>query len=139
MEHQMSDGLSDHRHGAALPANSALVASLLGLAGCAWLISARLATPDMRLGVLTGAAMTSTGSPMGMPSSLSMGLGGFIVTWTVMMVAMMIPSLVPAVRTFDAWARTTGRSGGATGLFIAAYLLVWSTIGVVAYLLVQAL
>jgi predicted metal-binding membrane protein len=139
MEHQMSDGLSGHRHGAALPTNSALVALLLGVAGGAWLISARLAMPEMRLGVLTGATTMSAGSQMGMPSSLSMGLGEFIVTWTVMMVAMMVPSLVPTVRAFDAWARTTGPSGGATVLFVAGYLLVWSTIGIVAYLIVQAL
>jgi predicted metal-binding membrane protein len=139
MEQKMSDGLSGHRHGAALPAGSALVALLLGLAGGAWLISARLATPDMRVGVLTAAAMMSAGSQMGMPGSTSMGLSAFIATWTVMMVAMMVPSLVPAVRTFDTWARTTGLSGGATVLFVTGYLLVWSTIGAVAYLIVQAL
>jgi predicted metal-binding membrane protein len=139
MEHEMSDGLSDYRRAAALPAGSALVAILLGLAGGAWLISARLATPDMRMGVLTGAAMMSARSPMGMPSSMSMGLSAFIAIWTVMMVAMMVPSLVPAVRTFDTWAHSTGLSGGATVLFVTWYLLVWSAIGAVAYLIVQAL
>jgi predicted metal-binding membrane protein len=93
----------------------------------------------MRLGVLTGAATMSTGNQMGMPGAMAMGLGVFIATWTVMMVAMMVPSLVPTVRAFDAWARTTGPSGGATVLFVAGYLLVWSTVGIVAYLIVQAL
>jgi hypothetical protein len=51
-----------------------------------------------------------------------------------MMVAMMVPSLVPAVRTFDTWAHSTGLSGGATVLFVTWYLLVWSAIGAVAYL-----
>ena len=139
MEHRMSDRLSGHRDGAALPASSALVAILLGLSGGAWLISARLATPDMRLGVLTGAARMSARSPMGMPSSMSMGLSGFIATWTVMMVAMMVPSVVPAVRAFDTLARTKGQSGGATVLFVTGYFVVWSTIGAVAYLVVQAL
>src|SRR5436309_2881354 len=98
MEHKLSNGLGGHRRAAALPAGSALVAFLLLAAGCAWLISARLAMPDMRLGVLTGAAMTSAGSPMGMPSAMAMGLSVFIATWTVMMVAMMVPSVIPAVR-----------------------------------------
>jgi predicted metal-binding membrane protein len=115
------------------------VAILLGLAGGAWLISARLATPDMRLGVLTGAATMSAGGQMGVPGPMSMGLGGFIATWTVMMVAMMVPSLVPAARAFDTWARATGQAGGAIALYMTGYLLVWSTIGVVAYLVVQAL
>jgi len=137
----MSDGLSGYRDGASLAASSALVAILLGVAGSAWLISARLATPDMRLGMLTGAAMVSARSQMGMPgsTSMSMGLSVFIATWTVMMVAMMVLSTIPAVRTFDTAARTTGQPGGATVLFLAGYLLVWSMIGAVAYLIVQAL
>jgi predicted metal-binding membrane protein len=139
VEHKMSDGLSGHRHGAALPTDSALVAILLGVAGCAWLTNARLATPDMRFGVLTGASPMSARGQMGMPGAMSMGLSGFIATWTVMMVAMMIPSLVPAVRTFDTWARATGQSGSATVLFIMGYLLVWGAIGGVAYLIVHAL
>lgn len=135
----MSDGLSGHRHGAALPADSALVAILLGLAGCAWLISARLATPDMRLGVLTGASPMFGRSQMGIPGSMSMSPGVFIATWTVMMVAMMVPSMVPAVRAIDRWAHATGHSVGAAALYSTGYLLVWSTIGGVAYLVVQAL
>lgn len=135
----MSDGLTANRDGAALPASSALVAILLGVACCAWLISARLATPEMRLGILTGAAPVPARSQMGMPGSMSMSLSVFIATWTIMMVAMMLPSLVPAVRAFDTWVRATGRSGGATVLFVMGYLLVWSTIGALAYLMVQGL
>jgi predicted metal-binding membrane protein len=55
------------------------------------------------------------------------------------MVAMMVPSVLPAARTFDSAVRTTGPSGGATLLFLAGYLLVWSAIGAVAYPIVQAL
>jgi predicted metal-binding membrane protein len=139
MEHRTRDRLTGHRGDAPLPAGNALVAILLGLAVGAWLISARLATPDMRLGILTGASMMSARSQMGMPGAMSLSLDVFIATWTVMMVAMMVPSFVPAVRTFDTWARTTGQPGGATVLFIAGYLLVWSAIGGIAYLVVQAL
>ncbi len=63
----------------------------------------------------------SASSRMGMPGSTSMGLSVFIATWTIMMVAMMVPSVVPAVRTFDTWARTTGQSGGATVLCVTMH------------------
>jgi predicted metal-binding membrane protein len=139
MERKTSDRLTGNRDGAPLPAGRALAAILLGVAGGAWLISARPAMPDMRLGVLTGASMPAAPSRMDMPGPMSMGLGVFIGSWTVMMVAMMVPSLVPAVRTFDARARTLGLSSSATILFVTGYLLVWSTIGGVAYLVVQAL
>lgn len=138
MERATSGTLHDHRAGAPLPSGSALAAILLGVAGGAWLISARLATPDMRLGLLTGTSSMSASSPMGTPGSMAMGLGTFIATWTVMMVAMMLPSLVPAAGTFDVWARATGQAGGATVRFMAGYLLVWSAIGGIAYLVVQA-
>lgn len=139
MAHTTSDGPTGHRAGAALPAGSALVAILLGVAGGAWLVSARLATPDMRLGVLTGASPMLASSQIGMPpGEMSMGLGLFIATWAVMMVAMMLPSFIPAVKMFDDWAHTEGQPGGATVLFLAGYLLVWSAVGGVAYLAVQA-
>jgi predicted metal-binding membrane protein len=141
MAHTTSDGPTGQRAGAALPAGSALVAVLLGVVGGAWLASARLATPDMRLGVLTGAGAApmavSASSQMDMPGTMSMGLGVFIGAWTLMMVAMMVPSFIPAVRMFDIWARTRGQSGGTTALFLAGYLLVWSAIGGGAYLAVQ--
>src|SRR5262249_46303368 len=89
--HTTRDGPSGRRAGAALPSGSALVAVLLVVEGGAWLLSARLATPDMRLGVLTGPATMSASRQMGMPAAMSMGLGVFIGTWTVMMVAMMVP------------------------------------------------
>jgi predicted metal-binding membrane protein len=108
------------------------------VAGGAWLVSARLATADMRQGVLTGASTMSASSQMGMPGAMSMGLAMFIATWAVMMVAMMVPSFVPAVRVFDTWART-GQPGGATVVFLAGYLLVWSAVGSIAYLAVLAL
>src|SRR5262245_37403951 len=98
MAHMTSDGPTEHPASATLPAGSALVAVLLGVAGGAWLVSAQLATPDMRLGVLTAVSMMSASSQMGMPGAISMGLGAFVVTWAVMMVAMMVPSFIPTVR-----------------------------------------
>src|SRR5262249_49278583 len=106
--------------------------------GGAWLVSARLAAPDMRLGMLTGASTMSSSGQMGMPGAMSMGLGVFLGTWTIMMVAMMVPSFVPTLRVFDTWARTDGQPSGATVLLLAGYLLVWSAVGGVAYVAVQA-
>jgi predicted metal-binding membrane protein len=80
----------------------------------------------------------SASRQMGTPAAMSIGPGVFIGTWTVMMVAMMVPSFVPAVRRFDTWVRTDGQPGGATALLLAGYLLVWSAVGGVAYLAVQA-
>jgi predicted metal-binding membrane protein len=139
MAHTTSHRLTGHRAGAALPAGSALVAILLGVAGGAWLVSARLAMPDMRLGVLTGASTMAPPSQMGMSGAMSMGLGVFISTWTLMMVAMMVPSVVPAVRIFATRARTTVQASSPATLLIVGYLLVWSAMGGVAYLIVHAL
>lgn len=139
MERTTTGGLGGYRANTLRPDGRALVAILLGVAGGAWLISARLATPHMRLGVLTGASMMSASSPMGVSDAPCMGLSPFIAAWMVMMVAMMLPSSIPAVRTYDTWARTTRQAGGAPVLFITGYLLVWSAIGGIAYLVVQAL
>jgi predicted metal-binding membrane protein len=137
--YRTSDGLTYTPYGAPRPAGGALTAILLGLAGGAWLISARSAMPDMRLGVLTGSSMPAASGHMAMPGSMSMSLGDFMVTWLVMMTAMMIPSVLPVVRRFDRWACATGQLGGAAVLFLTGYLLVWGAIGGIAYLVVQAL
>lgn len=107
-----------------------LVGSLLGLAAVAWIATAQLSSPGMRVGLLTReAGFPSTASP-----SLSMPvLAFFLLTWVVMMVAMMFPTVVPVVLTFDRWVRRTGRSRLATALFSGGYLLVWSSIGLVFY------
>ncbi|GAA3743951.1 DUF2182 domain-containing protein [Salinactinospora qingdaonensis] len=111
-----------------------LVAALLGLAALAWAVTGQLAEPHMRFGLLTGAG-EMRGQGGGAGSTLTV-LGLFLVTWTVMMVAMMLPSALPAVVTYDRWAQRTGRSRGATLLFVSGYLLSWAAAGVVAYLLI---
>ena len=67
-----------------------LAGALFTLAASAWTLTHLMGTPEMRVGVLTGA------QPMGdmMPAGL-MGAALFEVTWIVMMAAMMLPSLVP--------------------------------------------
>lgn len=61
------------------------------------------------------------------PASSPHGLGFYISTWTVMMMAMMLPSAMPAVLA------SRGRAWFACG-----YLAVWAAAGLVAYATVEA-
>ena len=82
---------------------AALIGVLLGLSVIAWFATGHLRGSDMRLGLLTGSASLSSMPGDGTHSTGLMGL--FLVTWVVMMVAMMFPAIVPVVITFDRWVR----------------------------------
>jgi predicted metal-binding membrane protein len=113
-----------------------VVGLLLVLSALAWFATARLSTPEMRLGVLTGSgSMDGMSSMEGMGSTpqASMAPALFMATWMVMMVAMMSPAVSPVVITFDRWLARTGRSRAATLVFVAAYLAVWGAAGLLAY------
>jgi predicted metal-binding membrane protein len=114
----------------------ALVAGLTGLCAVAWLATAYLATPDMRVGLLTGSA-TASMAPMAMSSPLA--LGPFMATWIAMMVAMMVPAVAPVIVALDQWARASSRARASTPVFVAGYFLVWSASGLVAYALLSVL
>jgi predicted metal-binding membrane protein len=60
---------------------------------------------------------------MGMGSGLG-SLSFFVVTWTVMMAAMMLPSALPAAR---------GLVGGAPFAFAVSYVTVWGLVGFAAF------
>jgi predicted metal-binding membrane protein len=67
------------------------------------------------------------------------GLGVFVAVWTVMMVAMMLPSTAPMILTFAAaQARRDRNVAVPTWMFVAGYLLVWAYAGLVVYLLIYA-
>jgi len=74
----------------------------------------------------------------------SAAAAGFLAMWTVMMVAMMLPSLVPMLLRYRQ-AVGAGRAGGAgrlgrlTALVGLAYFAVWSAVGAAAYPLGVAL
>ena len=99
---------------AAVRARLGLVALLLALAGLAWWATVRqMAGMDAGPGTDLGA------------------LGWFTAVWVVMMAAMMFPSVAPTVALY---ARMTRRRNPARPLlFTAAYLVVWSAVGVVSY------
>jgi predicted metal-binding membrane protein len=85
---------------------------VVGVAVAAWALTAnRMAGMDAAPGAELG------------------GLGWFAISWLLMMTAMMLPALMPAV---IACVRRAGRPGEA-GPFVAGYLAVWLGAGLVAY------
>jgi predicted metal-binding membrane protein len=68
---------------------------------------------------------------MRMPGQSWPGLAGtFIGMWSVMMVAMMLPSLLPMLSRYR---HRVGAHGGFTALAAAGYFSVWTMLGVVAF------
>jgi predicted metal-binding membrane protein len=63
-------------------------------------------------------------------------LPAFLLAWLAMMAAMMLPAVVPAVRLY---ARASARTAAPTPFFLAGYLLVWTGLGVPAYLAWRAI
>ncbi len=100
-----------------------ILALLLVLAAAAWaLLVWQAATADPAM------AMTPT---MGMGASL------FLAIWVAMMVAIMFPTAAPMILTFarvQAGKRQQDQPFVPTWIFVAAYLFVWSALGVVAFL-----
>ena len=71
---------------------------------------------------------------------LTMGMGAalFVAMWVVMMVAMMFPTAAPMILTFatvQAGKQQRGQSSVPTWVFVAAYMVVWTLFGVLAYAL----
>ncbi|MDR7613197.1 MAG: DUF2182 domain-containing protein [Armatimonadota bacterium] len=69
-------------------------------------------------------------------------LGIFVVAWTLMTVAMMLPGSLPLVRLFGILVRERAGHGRLVAGLVAGYLLVWAGFGVAAFvgdLLVHAL
>jgi predicted metal-binding membrane protein len=100
---------------------AALLAALFVLAAVAWVATAdRMAGMDMGPGTDPGT------------------LGFFVISWLVMMAAMMFPSITPMVLVF-ARIGSRRRERGAvdeavsTWIFVVGYLLVWAVFGVLAY------
>ncbi len=99
----------------------AILTSLLGLAVIAWLL-----THERMLGMDAGPG-TDPGS-----------LGFYLVSWVVMMSAMMFPSIVPMVLTFGFVQRRQHDRGSIehavfSWVFVGGYLLTWTAFGLLAY------
>ena len=96
-----------------------MVAALLACAAAAWLIT-----------------ISQAGS-MGMGGIAAMGAGLFLITWLVMMVAMMFPSVAPMTLAFASVTRSRGEGIVPTAVFVLGYLLVWTAAGVVPLVVLQ--
>ena len=103
------------------PVASVTVAALLVCAAAAWLLTAWQAR-SMGMG---GMAMTAVWL--------------FLVTWLLMMVAMMFPSVAPMVLAHARVVRSRGEGAWATGAFVVGYLVVWTAAGLVPLAVIQAL
>jgi predicted metal-binding membrane protein len=104
-----------------------LPALLLGVAAIGWWWSA-LTARDM------GGSAAADGMSMG---AGSMSFLAFLAAWVAMMAAMMLPAVLPVVRLYG---RAAARGTVAPILvFVAGYLLVWSAVGVPAFLAWHAL
>jgi predicted metal-binding membrane protein len=69
----------------------------------------------------------------GASASLAVGAAAFTVGWTLMIVAMMLPSSVPLVVTFGALVRRRRQPARLVALLLVGYLMVWAGFGFVAW------
>ena len=99
-----------------------IVGLLLVLAAVAWgILIWQSATTDAQMRGLT----------MGMEAPV------FLAIWVVMMVAMMFPTAAPMILMFHqvhAGKRQRGQSFVSTWVFVAAYLIIWTLFGALAYI-----
>jgi predicted metal-binding membrane protein len=104
------------------PTQIGLVMLLLASSVVAWLL-----TDDRMAGMDHG-----PGSDLG-------SFGFYASVWVVMMAAMMFPSIAPIVRSYglvQARRRQRASLAPATVLFVAGYLVAWTTFGLAAYTLI---
>lgn len=108
----------------ALPrrAATAIIAAILGCAAAAWLVTAQQAASMAAMG---GMAIV--------------GGGLFLVTWVVMMVAMMFPAFAPMVLTHAGVLRLRGEGPIGTVALVVGYLVVWTAAGLVLLGVMQLL
>jgi predicted metal-binding membrane protein len=67
----------------------------------------------------------------GPPLWLAVGL--FLVSWQVMIAAMMLPSSLPMIRLFGVTSRSQPRPRAVMGAFLGGYAVVWTAFGFVAF------
>src|SRR6202022_2978629 len=68
---------------------------------------------------------------MGFGGIAMLGAGLFIITWLVMMVAMMFPAVAPMVLAHASVVRSRGEGATPAVAFVAGYLIVWTAAGLV--------
>ena len=131
-----------------------VLAALVFLTLGAWALTVFQAeTMGMGIGIAGGAPPTGDMGGMAMEEPGAMATTGmtatvwslgsaatFLGVWTTMMVAMMFPAAAPMLLLFQTVYAKRQAQGGAvvsTWVFAAGYILVWTAIGAVTYVLVQ--
>lgn len=109
-----------------------LAGFLLVLAAAAWLLTSSMAMPDMQMGILTG-----TGSMHLEMEAAPVAFSLFLATWVVMMAAMMLPAITPFTVGVSRLMRARPHAHGTLTALTVGYLLVWSAVGILAYLVVR--
>lgn len=110
-----------------------VLASLLGVAAVAWIHLWRDAARMSSMSMAEAAVVQVWSAGWLLP---------VFVMWTIMMVAMMLPSAVPAILLYGSMARKNRERGSvlpSVWLFTAGYLAAWTAFGLVATLLQAAL
>lgn len=101
--------------------STAIVGALVVCAAAAWLFTINQAG-SMAMG---GLAMMSAGL--------------FLITWLVMMVAMMFPSVAPMTLAFASVTRSRGQGSLPTAAFVTGYLIVWTAAGLIPLAVLQVI
>lgn len=125
-----------------------LLTTLIGVTAGTWALTVYQArTMTMPMTGLVGAGSDSSTTMGGMAmTGLSGGdwslaaAGSFLIVWTVMMAAMMLPAITPLLVLFSAIQAKRGLQRLTvmpTWFFAAGYLLVWTAIGALVYASVQ--
>ena len=78
-----------------------------------------------------GATASLASSMHGMSGTMGLGVAAFVAAWTLMMAAMMLPSVAPVALSYQRVIKTT--RGIRLSLFVGGYLSVWSGAGIVAF------
>ena len=111
--------------------------ALIAAAAIGWWWSARMSS-DMGPSMPSMDGMPSMDPMPGMSMRLSvMSLSAFIVAWLAMMTAMMFPAILPVVKLYGR-AATAGRVAPLP-FFVAGYIVVWTSLGLPAYVAWRAL
>lgn len=75
---------------------------------------------------------------MGMGGMAMLSATAFLVTWLVMMVAMMFPSIAPITLAFAGVTRRRGEGLLPTASFVMGYLMIWTAIGLLPLVVFEA-
>jgi predicted metal-binding membrane protein len=115
-------GVAQTRGSSLVGGRPAAIATLLLLAGIAWLAT------GVRMAGMDGGPGSDPGS-----------LGFFSSTWVVMMAAMMLPSIAPALLAHrELQRRTSSGATWASTRFLIGYLAVWALAGLAGYAVLEA-